>query len=192
MKLAKTTLIVVAATALMAGCAKPTTEYGDSRAVETVTNEFGSTDLQMIAEDMTRSLLVHPVIANGNRPRVTISPVRNKTSEYIDTKSITDSIRAQLVKSGRARFVVDINEMSGQKAELDRQTDELYDQNKAKKKGKMLGADFRIDGEITSIVKQTKDVKDVFYKMSLQLVNIETGDIEWADEKEIRKTTKKR
>ncbi|PRW95595.1 penicillin-binding protein activator LpoB, partial [Pseudomonas fragi] len=30
--------------------------YGDTKAVETVTNEFGSTDLQMIAESMTRSL----------------------------------------------------------------------------------------------------------------------------------------
>lgn len=31
--------------------------YGDSKAVELVTNEFGSTDLQMIAEKMVGSLL---------------------------------------------------------------------------------------------------------------------------------------
>jgi len=31
--------------------------YGDTKAVELVTNEFGSTDLQMIAERMTGSLL---------------------------------------------------------------------------------------------------------------------------------------
>ena len=31
------------------------TNYGDSKAVETLTNEFGSTDLQMIAETMVGS-----------------------------------------------------------------------------------------------------------------------------------------
>lgn len=190
--LLKTSLALTVASVLLTGCATPSTEYGDSRAVETVTNEFGSTDLQMIAENMTRSLLVHPIIAKGDRPRVTTSPVRNKTSEYIDTKSITDSIRAQLVKSGQVRFVVDANEMASQKAELERQDSELYDKSKAKQKGKMVGAAFRLDGEITSIVKQNKDIKDVYYKMSLQLVNVETGDLEWAEEKEIRKTTKKR
>ena len=37
------------------------TRYGDARGVETVTNQFGSTDLQMIAESMTRSMLQAPV-----------------------------------------------------------------------------------------------------------------------------------
>ena len=40
----------------------------------------------------------------------------------------------------------------------------------------------------TSIVKNSKDVKDVFYKFSLILTDNESGTIEWADEKEIRKT----
>ena len=31
---------------LAAGCSQPVTRYGDARGVETVTNEFGSTDLQ--------------------------------------------------------------------------------------------------------------------------------------------------
>ncbi|MGZ5028286.1 MAG: penicillin-binding protein activator LpoB, partial [Methylobacter sp.] len=49
---------------LLSGCAtqSPTLssgniEYGDSKAVETLTNEFGSTDLQTIAESMANSLL---------------------------------------------------------------------------------------------------------------------------------------
>jgi len=57
--------------------------------------------------------------------------------------------------------------------------------------GNMEGADFRIEGTITSIVKRAGDVKDVYYKFSLQLVDIESGTMEWADEKEIRKTSNK-
>lgn len=183
---------------LLAGCA--TTEgptvgsgnvvYGDSKAVETVTNQFGSTDLQSIAEAMTRSMLQSAPVTRNNRPRVTMADVKNKTSEYIDTKSITDTIRAQLLKSGQVRFVADIDHMQGQTDELMRQNQTgLYKKSTTKKIGNMVGADYRVLGNIDSIVKRTSDVKDVYYKFSLMLMNIETGEIEWADEKEIRKTS---
>src|ERR1043165_6869389 len=78
------------------GCASEKTKYGDARGVETVTNQFGSTDLQMIAESMTRSMVNAPVVAAGNLPIMTVQEVKNKTSEYIDTRAITDSIRVEL------------------------------------------------------------------------------------------------
>jgi hypothetical protein len=38
-----TLFIALAAAALAGGCAKEQTRYGDARAVETMTNQFGST-----------------------------------------------------------------------------------------------------------------------------------------------------
>ena len=185
-------LPLLAALALAGGCAsKPKTQYGDARGVETVTNQFGSTDLQMIAESMTRSMLQAPVIASGNLPIVTVQEVKNKTSEYIDTRSITDSIRVEVQKSGKVRFAVDAAAMQQQVEELQRQQSDLYDKEAAVQTGKMAGAQYRLEGNITSIVKQDKDIKDVFYKFNLQLWNIRTGLLEWSDEKEIRKTTSK-
>jgi len=175
----------------IAGCAKDTVRYGDDKGVETVTNQFGSTDLQMIAESMTRSLLNSQVVTSANRPVMTVQDVRNKTSEYIDTQAITDSIRTELQKSGRVRFAVDSAAMQQQVEELKRQQSELYDKNKAAQIGKMVGAVYRLEGNITSIVKQANDVKDVYYKFNLQLWNIDNGLMEWGDEKEIRKTTTK-
>ena len=55
----------------------------------------------------------------------------------------------------------------------------------------MVGAQYRMEGNITSIVKQVKDKKDVYYKFNLQLWNIRNGLLEWSDEKEIRKTSSK-
>ena len=165
--------------------------YGDPRGVETVTNEFGSTDLQLIAESMTRSMLNSPVIGSSNLPIVTVQDVKNKTSEYIDTRAITDSIRSELQKSGRVKFAVDAAEMRQQIEELQRQQSEYYDPKKSAEIGKMTGAAYRLEGNITSIVKQAKDVKDVYYKVNLQLWNIQNGLLEWTDEKEIRKTTTK-
>lgn len=182
-------LSLTACALLVAGCAKETTRYGDAKGVETVTNQFGSTDLQMIAESMTRSLLNSQAVAN--RPVVTVQEVKNKTSEYIDTRAITDSIRSELLKSGRVRFAVDAAAMQQQVEELKRQQSELYEKDKAAQLGKMVGAGYRLEGNITSIVKQANDVKDVYYKFNLQLWNIENGLLEWNDEKEIRKTTTK-
>jgi uncharacterized protein (TIGR02722 family) len=184
-------LPLIAAALVLAGCAKPQTRYGDARGVETVTNTFGSTDLQMIAESMTRSMLQTPVIVGGNLPIVTVQEVKNKTSEYIDTRAVTDSIRAELQKSGKVRFAVDAAAMQQQVEELERQQSDLYDKEQAAEMGRMVGAQYRMEGNIVSIVKQAQDVKDVYYKFNLQLWNIRNGLLEWSDEKEIRKTTSK-
>jgi len=164
--------------------------YGDAKAVETVTNEFGSTDLQMIAERMTGSLLESAVLSG--RPTLTLAPVRNKTSEYIDTKSIMDSIQTRLIKSNKVRFTRSMDEMQTGVEELQRQNQSGLYRNAGKAKmGNMVGAQYTLEGEIGSIVKQAGSVKDVYYKMTLKLYDVSAGTIEWQEEKEIRKTTRR-
>jgi penicillin-binding protein activator len=164
--------------------------YGDNKAVELVTNEFGSTDLQLIAEKMTGSLLETPLLTG--RPTVTISTVRNKTSEYIDTTNVMNSIQTALVKSGKVRFTRSIAEMQTGVDELQRQNQSgLYKQGSTAKVGQMKAAKYSIEGELTSIVKQNNTTKDVFYKFTLKMYDVEEGTIEWQDEKEIRKTSKR-
>lgn len=182
--------LVVVCAALTACETKAPTTYGDAKAVETLTNEFGSTDLQLIAEKMTGSMLESPVLAG--RPTVTISTVRNKTSEYIDTKNIMNSIQTALVKSGKVKFTRGIDEMQPGVDELQRQNQSgLYKQNSTAKMGQMKGAKYSVEGELTSIVKQATDAKDVYYKFTLKLYDVEEGTIEWQEEKEIRKTSKR-
>lgn len=183
-------LAIVCAVALIAGCAKPKTRYGDPGSVETVTNQFGSTDLQMLAESMTQSMLSEaPVISSNNLPILTVQEVKNKTSEYIDTRAITNRVRAAMQRSRKVRFATDEADMKKQITEIQRQQSEYYDPEKAVPIGKMVGAGFRLTGEITSIVKETKDVKDVYYQLFLSLTNVQSGIEEWSDVKDIRKTT---
>ena len=186
------TALVLAAALALGACGGPKTKYGDAGAVETVTNQFGSTDLQMLAEQMSQSMLSEaPVISSGNLPIVTVQEVKNKTSEYIDTRAITNRMRATLQKSRKVRFATDQAEMQKQIDEIQRQQSEYYDQNKSTEVGKMVGAGFRVTGEITSIVKEDKKIKDVYYQLFLSMTNIQTGIEEWSDTKEIRKTTEK-
>ena len=193
-------LAITSASLLLSACATTGSpliggkvEYGDAKAVETVTTDFGSTDLQVMAETMTRSMLQSPVITRANdRPLVTIADIKNKTSEYIDTRAITNTVRSQLLKSGSVRFATDIADMKSQTDELTRQSQSgLYKKNTQAKIGKMEGAQYRMEGEITSIVKRSADMKDVYYKLSLILTNVEAGTVEWAEEKDIRKTAKR-
>lgn len=164
--------------------------YGDSKAVEMVTNEFGSSDLQMIAEKMTQSLLDTPIFTG--RPTVTISTVRNKTSEYIDTKNIMNTIQTTLVKSGKVRFTRSIDEMQAGVDELQRQNQSgLYKKDSAAKMAQMKGAKYSLEGELTSIVKQNSQTKDVYYKFTLKMYDVEEGTVEWQEEKDIRKTSKR-
>ena len=96
--------------------------------------------------------------------------------------------RQELARSGVVRFVVDENAMAQQISELERQQDnEYYDQDTTVEKGRMVGAGYRLEGNITSIVKQNSGVKDVYYKVNLQVWEITTGILEWSDETEIRK-----
>jgi penicillin-binding protein activator len=107
-----TTAIALAAALALTACGGPKTKYGDAGSVETVTNQFGSTDLQMLAESMSQSMLSEaPVISSGNLPIVTVQEVKNKTSEYIDTRAITNRMRATLQKSRKVRFAADQADM---------------------------------------------------------------------------------
>jgi len=185
------TLIFMALVSLCCFACSKRVEYGDPTATETLTIDFGSTDLQMIAEKMVQSLLASPVVQQGHQPVILVSRVRNKTDEHIDTKAITDKIRTALVNSGAVRFVADdVREEVIQ--ELRYQTDSGYvDPETRRRIGKIVGPGYLLMGEITSIRKKVGRQTDLYFKINLNLVELETGLIRWAEEKEIRKGQKK-
>ena len=163
-------------------------KYGDAKAVETVTADFGSSDLQSTAETLTQSLLETRYIAKAQQPpKVRLRTVNNLTYEHIDTKAITDKIRIKLLKSGQVRFLADTANLNQVSAERDLTTTAT---TKTKMKA-MTDSDYIITGNVRSIKKANNDVKDVYYNVSLELVDPQSGEILWADEKEIRKVTAK-
>ncbi|MBV7297072.1 penicillin-binding protein activator LpoB [Enterovibrio paralichthyis] len=190
----KKSLIALMGVALiMGGCAKQVT-YGDAQEVETTTIEFGSTDLQRIAVDMTDSMLSSGAVAaitRDSRPIVFVESVKNKTAEHIDTESITDSISTRLINSGKFRFV-DMTRVEAVRKQLDFQNnDALVNPGTAIQFGKMVGAQYMLYGNLSSITKRDGSDEDVYYKMTMRLMDLETGLIEWADETEIRKKQSK-
>lgn len=181
------------------------TNYGDASATETLNVAWGSTDLQTFATDMTASLnaatqlafLDHPGKTADKRIVVYMGGFQNLTGEHIDLGGLRDKMTAQLVGTGKFRVVA---ETQGQ-AELEEQI--RFQQGsgrvipaQAKAFGKQLGADVIVFGSLRDITKtkqrslETLGVKttDVYFQLVLQSVNIETGEIIWANESEIRKS----
>jgi len=190
-KLLVTASISLALIAL-GGCTnKSVIRYGDATAVETTDINFGSTDLQTVAGQMTDSLLISPVVGTltaNTRPILFVESIKNKTSEHIDTESITDSISTKLLRSGKFRFV-DMARVAAVQDQLDyQQNSGMVDDSKAIAIGKQVGAQYMLYGNLASIVKSNKDKSDVYYKFTLRLLDLQSGLVEWADETEIRKT----
>ena len=180
---------------MVAGCAqKSVVRYGDATAVETTDINFGSTDLQKVAGEMTDSLLLSPVVGTltqNKRPVMFVERIKNKTSEHIDTESITDSISTKLLRSGKFRFV-DMSRVEAAREQIKFQQDGgMVDSNKSVQFGKQIGAEYMLYGNLSSIVKSNKDKSDVYYKFTMRLMDLESGMVEWADETEIRKTKAK-
>lgn len=167
--------------------------YGDSKQVEGLTNEFGLTDLQILAETMTGSLLTSQIITESTeKPVITVQEIKNKTSEHINTKQITDKIKVKLSKSNSVIFARDASAMSGAMSELQRQNQSgLYAKSKTAKIGKAQGAKYLLYGDITSINKKAGDITNIDYTLTLQLDDIEQGIMVWSEEKEIRKTSER-
>ena len=189
----KSIIALLGLAVILGGCSNKVS-YGDAQATETTTIDFGSTDLQKIAGEMVDSMMMSGSVAaitRDQRPIVFVERIKNKTSEHIDTESITDTISTKMLNSGKFRFV-DMDRVESVREQLNFQnTDELVNQSTAIQFGKMVGAQYMLYGNLSSIVKNAGSDKDVYYKMTMRLMDLETGLIEWADETEIRKAQSK-
>ncbi len=186
-------LAAVALIALCMGCNGMKTKRVDADYSEKTYTTFSATDLIIVADKMADSL-VNRFDFGSQRPLVRIDTVKNKTDEHIDTKSITDSITARILKSGKVRFAVDYSE---RQAYEKRAAEEGFETRISDEDRQMYLADqaaprYRIYGELTDIKTITEDTKDVFYKFSLKMVDFKTGVLEWMDEAQLRKVSEKK
>ncbi len=168
-------------------------KYDDMSEDRLLDDKFNESDMRMIADTMIKSLVESRVVAESKKaPVVLVTLVKNRTEEHIDMKSMTDKIRVALVKSGRFRFT-EKETRADLAEEVEYQSQSGYvDPSTARQKGKQIGANYFLKGEITDRVQQVGDKKYVYYKSTFELVNIQTGILDWTDEKELRKFYKKK
>jgi len=175
---------------LLAGCSVTTREIAPDEKV--IYDEgYHFSDKKAIVADMSKSLLSkHPIVRSTDRPVVIVYGVANRTSEHISTSAITDDIRQALLESGRVRLV---NET--QRKNIEKETSYQYGGSVAAEtriqKARQVGARYMLTGTLRSIRKkqeaQARLTKRTlqYYSLNMELTDIQTGLIEWADSTEV-------
>lgn len=167
-------------------------DYDDPTRVELLDDKFNEADMQQMAQTTIRSMAACAYVANAPRPPVVIvERVQNRTEEHIDTVSLTDKIQTALINSGKMRFI-NKKERGTLSNEYDYNASGNVDNYTQKKRGKQIGADYILSGDISTNVQEVGNDKFVYYKLTMNLTNLETSTIDCTDEKEIRKKFRKR
>lgn len=166
-------------------------EYDDVNRENLMTDQWSETDMQTVVSSLVASLVAHPAIAKAKKPPIVmVTNLQNKTSEHIDTQSIMDMVRVDLMKTGEVSFV-DKEARQDIKEEYDYQNSGMVGEETKKGPGGQTGADYIVNGRLDSIVQEVGKKKTVYYKITLNLTNLKTGVISWTDQKQIRKAYKK-
>ena len=186
-------ILVVAVMGSIFGCASTKYTYEEDVTETSAGNiYFNHKDLQILSQSMIDDLVSTGLL--DDKPRVRVSRVKNKTDEHIDTKGITDSIRTKLIRSQKVIFVTDVSEEDVRGDVLDEQKfgeSNLADPSTAPEIGKMKAAEYHLFGELMSMQTEAGRTKERYFKFTLSMVNVETGVLEWANEKAILKKGKK-
>ena len=167
-------------------------KYDDTERENLLNDSWSETDMQNAVKSMVESMMAHPLIARSNTPPlVMVTQLQNKTSEHIDTQSVMDMVRVELMRSGRVEFI-DKEARQDIADEYNYQNSGMVSDETKKGPGGQAGADFIINGRLDSIVQEVGKDKTVYYKLTLNLTNVKTTRIAWTDHKQIRKVFRKK
>jgi len=191
----KKTILYLSVIALPAffSCARQVTRINPTEASD-ISGRWNSNDSRLVSEEMTETVLkatwlTNHVQAKGQKPTVIVGFVNNKTHEHIDAETFVKDVEQSFVKTERVRLVQGGKKREELRAErADQQTN--ASQSTMKKFGLENGADYILQGSINSIVDAHKRRKGVYYKINLELTNLETNEVVWIGEKEIAKMVK--
>ncbi len=178
---------------VLSGCSNSTSNIQrvDTKAMYLTTIHWSSEDLQTMAESMVVSILKSEVLDDSSKKVFSFLKIKNSTYDHIDTQSITETIKTGLIKSGRVA-IIDIQKRDILNKELEYQDSQQRYFQEIKKIGRQFGVDGIFFGEISAIYQKNSLSKDMFFKFTLNLVDIKSAQIIWSEEKEVRKIYKKR
>lgn len=179
------------AVVFLSGCAafRAKTSQVNVDTADPMSERFGFTDLRDITESFAQELGHSGFItAHESPPILMIAGVQNRTSEYLDTKNLTDRLRTLLFQTGNVQFVNEarredlLQEQGYQAAQATPETQAGI--------GQQLGASYMLSGSLTEMAdrspRQVRVSKTVrrYYKLTLEVTDLETGLLAWTAERE--------
>jgi uncharacterized protein (TIGR02722 family) len=159
--------------------------------VTDLSGRWNDTDSRMVSETMVKESLNHPWLSEHMRdisksPVVIVGIIRNKSSEHINVTTFISDIERAYINSGLVDVVasaVERTELREEKADQSRYADE----ETVKEFGVELGADYMLNGYISTIIDQEEKTKAVYYQVDLTLTDIQTNRKVWIGQEKIKK-----
>jgi penicillin-binding protein activator len=156
-----------------------------------LSGRWNDTDSRLTAEALIKDALARPwsqrfTQVTGRKPVVAVDTVQNRTPEPLNTQTFVKDLERALAQSGQVQFVAD----AGQRQEVPQ---ERLDQTQhtradtAKPTDQASGADFMLQGTISSLVDELDSTRTVFYQVDLELIDIVSDVKVWSGQKKVKK-----
>ena len=170
-------------------------ERMDTHEIKDVSGRWNDTDSQMVAQEMINDCLNSgwynkATLRLGKEPTVIVGTVTNDSMEHINTNAFVEEMQRALINSGKVAFVASKDERGEVRQERLEQ-DEFASEETRKAFGREVGADYMLSGVLNSIVDSQSKEAVVFYQVNMKLIDIETNQIVWNGQKQIKKYVKR-
>ncbi|MCP4957389.1 penicillin-binding protein activator LpoB [Photobacterium aquimaris] len=184
----KSVMALLATATLLGGCAQPINYGGGLHGIENAVTNFGASDLEKLSSSMVDKMLasaaVRSITASGE-PIVVVDSIKNQTRSHVDTNALTAMISERLQDSGKFRFVDPARVKAVRKQLHFSQDDRFVNQSTAIQFGNMVGAQYMLYGHVSTVMKSTSNGKQAYYKMTMRLMDLKSGTIEWSGQDQI-------
>ena len=189
-----TALLAIAVAMPLAGCGGPQPVRGED--VEGLDDEAMSTgldrrDLQKLMHENMKALQASAVIRrwqSENGPTVAVMPLRNETSEHVDSAldALISDIETTLVNAGHVR-IVSLERQPQMIEEVRRQYSDAFNPAQIAQWGKQVGARYFVTGKVFNADERHEDERRVQYFMFIQVLDAETGEILFQNKSQVTK-----
>jgi len=138
-------------------------------------------DLQRMLNENMEKLRTSAVVqrwSSENRPSVSVLPIKNETTEHIDSplQALISDVETKLIEWGGVR-VISLENQQDLLNEIRRQYSEGFDQTQIAHWGKQIGARYFVTGKVYTTDERVGVQRRVQYYMFMQVLDVETGEI---------------
>jgi uncharacterized protein (TIGR02722 family) len=145
---------------------------------------------KLLSENMTamQSSAVVKRWEGENSPTVSVLPIRNETSEHIESAldALISDIETTLVNGGHVT-VKSLEQEPQMMALVKKQQGDAYDQGTVANWGKQLGVQYVVTGKVFTTDEKFDGERRVQYYMFIQVLEVATGAIRFQNKAELTK-----
>lgn len=175
----------------VAGCGgKEVTRLDPTEQID-LSGNWNDVDSQKVAAALVTQITASPWIEdfraeNGEKPRIIVGQIRNKTPEHIPVKTFIADVERSFINGNRVKVAATAEEREQVRGERADQQ-EFASQETMAQWGREKGADFMLLGEMNAIIDQEGGTAVKYYQVDCYLVDLEDNTKVWTGYEKIKK-----